>query len=95
MARYQVGLILPDIAQYLLINSLLTMRQLGDSVAQGLLVQLHAEMVQRLRSLQEQELEEGVTFSDKMLDLEHREMDEEIDRFAVPFFISLSYGASK
>ena len=40
MARYQVGLILPDIAQYLLINSLLTMRQLGHSVAQGLLVEV-------------------------------------------------------
>lgn len=59
------------------------MRQLDHTVAQRLLDQLHAEMVQRLRSLQQRELDEGMTFSDDMLDLEHREMDQEIEQYTV------------
>ena len=48
--------LLPDIAQFQRIGRLLAMRQLDHEVAQRLLDQLHAEMVQRLRSLQEREL---------------------------------------
>jgi len=83
MARYQVGLVLPDLARFRLINRLLAMRQLDESLAQRLLDQLHVEMVQRLRSLQEQHLEEGHTFCDDMLDLEHQELDAEIDQLVV------------
>ena len=83
MARYQVGLVLPDLARFRLINRLLEMRQLEESLAQKLLDQLHVEMVQRLRSLQEQHLEEGHTFNDGMLELEHQELDAEIDELVV------------
>ena len=75
MARYQVGLVLPDLARFRLINRLLAMRQLNESLAQRLLDQLHVEMVHRLRSLQEQHLEAGHTFCDQMLELEHQELD--------------------
>ena len=59
------------------------MRQLDQTVAQRLLDQLHAEMVQRLQSYQERHLSEGTTFCDDMLDYEHQEMDAEIDRLSV------------
>lgn len=82
-ARYQVGLVSPDLARFRLINRLLAMRQLDREKATELLGRLHTAMVQRLRSLQEQHIADGVTFSDNLLELEHAEHEGFIAQYRV------------
>ncbi|MEL6949078.1 MAG: hypothetical protein AAGM16_02970 [Pseudomonadota bacterium] len=59
------------------------MRQLDRTKATELLEKLHAAMVQRLHSLQEQHIADGVTFSDNLLEIEHAEHEGFIEKYRV------------